>query len=265
MSDIHEANRRWWDAAAPEWHKKNEDEWRECALQPALAFEGKAFEMIGEYLGELRGKRVCFIGSGDNLAAFAMAGLGAVVTSTDISQPRLDLAARRAAELGLSNIRFLRCDAANLSGVRSGNFDLVCSTNGFFVWISNLGAVFNEVSRVLKPGGHYIFYDIHPFTRPWKDQTVIEMERPYKTTGPLKHESPGGTLYNYYWTMSDILNTLVESGLILRRISEDASPYPSFWSGVSLRHGGDPTLLDWHNNPRAGLPAWLTVAAQKPL
>ena len=37
-----------------------------------------------------------------------------------------------------------------------------------------------------------------------------------------------------------------------------------FWSGISYLPGLDESLLDWRNNPRAGLPVWLTVAAQKP-
>jgi ubiquinone/menaquinone biosynthesis C-methylase UbiE len=264
MNDIHEANRRWWDNAAPEWHKKNEDEWREGALQPALAFEGKALEMIQEYLGNLHGKRVCFIASGDNIAAFALAGLGAEVTSTDISQPRLDLAAQRAAELGLTNIRFLRADAADLSILESGSYDLVCSTNGFFVWISDLNDVFREACRVLKPGGWYIFYDIHPFQRPWKEQTAIEVQKSYWQTGPFGTGRPDAPEINYHWTVSDILNALAGSNLVLKKLSEDATKYPSFWTGISLRHGGDPRLLDWRNNPRAALPVWLTAAAQKP-
>ena len=36
------------------------------------------------------------------------------------------------------------------------------------------------------------------------------------------------------------------------------------WQGYSYEPGTDASLMDWRQNPRAGLPAWLTVAAQKP-
>jgi len=262
MNKMHEANRKYWDASVLEWQKLDEVDWRNCPQQPEIAFEGAALEFIKEFVGQPRGKRVCVIGSGDNYAAFALAGMGADVTSTDISGERLKVAAQRARILGL-NIRFVRSDAAKLASVPADNFDLVCSTNGFFVWIADLASVYNEVNRVLKPGGYYIFYDIHPFMRPWKEQTAIEMQKPYAETGPFASGEHGKTVYNFHWTVGDILNSLLNSGLVLRRISEDAANFPRFWTGVSCGHGGDPGLLDWHKNPRAGLPAWLTVAAQK--
>jgi ubiquinone/menaquinone biosynthesis C-methylase UbiE len=262
MNDFHEANRKYWDKSAPEWHKLGEDLWRDCVLDPSLAFEGAAYAMIRQFSGSLQGKKVCIIGSGDNLAAFALSKLGAVVTSTDISEPRLLLAEERAKALNLK-IEFLRCDAAALTPLKSNSFDLVCSTNGFFVWISDLAVVFREVCRVLKPGGHYVFYDVHPFQRPWKEQTEIAVRKPYNKTGPFQSGESGQSVYNYHWTVADILNSLVESGLALKRISEDAAKYSDFWTGKSLRRNDDPALLDWQNNPRAALPVWLSVASIK--
>ncbi|MHB8103913.1 MAG: class I SAM-dependent methyltransferase [Dehalococcoidales bacterium] len=263
MPEMHEANRKYWDASTPEWRKLDEDGWRKCPNQPELAFEGNTLELITEFVGKLRGKRVCVIGSGDNYAAFALAGMGAVVTSTDISEQRLEVAKQRAHSLDLE-IDFVRSDAAGLKNVPSASFDWVCSTNGFFVWIADLAAVFNSVQRVLKPGGFYIFYDIHPFMRPWKEQTIIEMKKPYFETGPFVHEESSGTVYNFHWTLSDIINSLLKSGLIICRIEETTAKDPRFWTGFSYGHGTDNSLLDWRINPRAGLPAWLTIIAQKP-
>lgn len=261
--DIHESNRKYWNASTPEWQKLDEGDWRKCPRQPEIAFEGNTLENIQEFVGNLRGKRVCIIGSGDNYAAFALAGLGAVVTSTDISEERLKVAEQRAHHLGL-DINFVRCDAADLKPIPAARFDLVCSTNGFFVWIADLVAVFKAVNRVLKPGGYYIFYDVHPFMRPWKEQIVIEMKKPYFDTGSFKAEASNKEIYNYHWIISDIVNALVKSGLVIRRIEETLAKDSRFWTGFSYGHGTDDSLLDWHKNPRAGLPAWLTVAVQKP-
>lgn len=263
MHETHEVNRKYWDASTPEWRKLDEGDWRKCPQQPEIAFEGNTLDIIKEFVGELRGKRVCVIGSGDNYAAFALAGLGATVTSTDISEERLEVADQRARSLNL-NIKFVRSDAADLAPLPATEFDLVCSTNGFFIWISNLPDVFNAVSRVLKPGGYYIFYDIHPFMRPWKDQTIIEMSKPYFDSGPFVHEESSGPVFNFHWTLSDIINSLIKSGLVIRRVMETTAHDSRFWTGFSYGHGTDDSLLDWHTNPRAGLPAWLTVATQKP-
>ena len=203
------------------------------------------------------------IGSGDNYAAFALAGLGAAVTSTDISEQQLAVAAQRAQILGL-DMQFARCDAAGLAPLSDAAFDLVCSTNGFFVWIADPAAVFMAIHRVLKPGGYYIFYDIHPFMRPWKDQAVIEMEKPYFQTGPFASGEPDHPVYEFHWTLGDIINPLLKSGLMLRHMAESPAKDSRFWQDYSYQPGSDDRLLDWRTNPRAGLPVWLTLAAQKP-
>jgi len=262
-SEMHEANRRYWDTAAPRWRELDEEDWRRCPEQPSIALEGNVLDMIGEFVGTLAGKPACVLGSGDNYAAFALAGLGAVVTSIDISEQRLRVAEARAGILGLA-IDFVRSDAADLKSIRDAQYELVCSTNGFFVWIADLIRLYSEVSRVLKPGGYYICYDIHPFMRPWKDQTTIEMEKPYFQTGPIQSEEQGQTTYEFHWTLGDIINSLLGSGLVLRRILETTAQDSRFWKGASYGRGTDDSLLDWNTNPRAGLPTWLTIVAQRP-
>ncbi|MBI91677.1 MAG: hypothetical protein CME05_00485 [Gemmatimonadaceae bacterium] len=106
---------------------------------------------------DLASAQVAVVASGDNYVAFALAGLGAKVTSIDISEQQLDVARERAAELRLE-MKFYRADAADLAGVADASSDLVVSRNGFFVWISEPLAVFDAVFRILRPGGHYGFY-----------------------------------------------------------------------------------------------------------
>ena len=96
------------------------------------------------------GKRVCQICSGDNLAAFALAAMGAKVTSVDQSEIQLEIARERARELGLA-IRFVRSDVAAMGEVEAETHDLVCYTNGVMVWLSDLSGVFGEVRRILRP------------------------------------------------------------------------------------------------------------------
>ena len=263
MSKIHEANRQHWNSQATTWEERlNRDGcWRRCHKEPELAFEGETLATIQEMVGDLHNKQVCIIGSGDNMAAYALAGLGAVVTSTDISEERLKLAADRAETLDVL-IDFVRSDAADLGFADDSTFDLVCSTNGFFVWIADLGGVFREVSRILKPGGTYVFYDIHPFMRPWKEQvTPIEMEKPYWDTGPFRESADES--YEFNWTLADLLNPLAQAGLRLKKIVESPAQDPGFWQESGDTSSPDESLLDWRRNPRAGLPVWLTVAAAK--
>ena len=263
MNAMHEINRRYWNEGA-EWWERLEEEgglWKRCPSEPELAFAGGALGVVGQVVGSVSGKDVCVVGSGDNLAAFAFSGMGANVTSVDISERRLAVASERARHLGLP-MTFVQADAANLSGVGDAEFDLVFSSNGFFVWISDLLAVFSEICRILRPGGHYAFYDIHPFLRPWKDRTVpIEIAKPYWETEPLEDAEES---CEFHWTLADILNPLAASGFILRRMLESPADDSRFWQDYSYLPGTDDRLLDWKENPRAALPVWLTLAVLKP-
>lgn len=86
---------------------------------------------------------------------------------------------------------------------------------------------------------------------------------PYTATGPFKFEDYGQANYQFHWPMNDLFNPLLESGLVLRHIAESPAKDSRFWEDSAYPPGMDPGLLDWHRNPRAGLPAWLTIAAQK--
>ncbi len=264
MNEMHESNRRHWDKSSKWWENLRDQDglWQRLPKEPEFGFAGGALEMIRNVADELSGKDVCVVGSGDNYAAFALCGMGANVTSIDISEGQLEVASNRAKQLKLP-ITFVQSDAADMKPIHNAEFDLVCSSNGFFVWIAELHAVFNEIFRILRPGGHYIFYDVHPFQRPWKDQiTPIEVSKPYWETGPFQDAEDG--TFEFNWTLAEILNPLVASGLILKRIKESPAKDSGHWQHFSYLQGNDETLLDWKENPRAALPTWLTVTSQRP-
>ena len=264
MNTMHEANRRYWNEIAAWWERLEEEGglWERCPSEPELAFAGGALGLVRDLVGNVRGKDVCVVGSGDNLVGLAFAGMGGNVTSVDISDRRIALAAKRARRLGLQ-ISFVQADAADMSLIAREEFDLVFTSNGFFVWIADPQAVFSEIHRVLRPGGHYVFHDVHPFQRPWKDQvTPIEAAKPYWESGPFTEEEEGS--FESHWTLADILNPLAASGFTLRRILESPAEDLRFWQDYSYLPGTDDSLLDWRKNPRAALPAWLAVASQRP-
>jgi SAM-dependent methyltransferase len=260
---MHAANRRHWDHAASHWRDARDLDgiWRELPAHPELAFEGGAFDLITTSMPSLRGAKVCVVGSGDNYAAFALAACGAVVTSVDISQRQLDTAAERGAALQL-DLDFVRGDAADLGGLSDAGFDLVVSTNGFFVWIGDLRRLFAGLWRILRAGGIYVFYDVHPFQRPFeREADGLRLLKPYRDSGPIA--DPDGT-YEFHWTMGAILNALTDTGFALESVLESAPRHQRFWEdGHYDYQTGNQELADWKQNPLAGLPAWLTVAARR--
>jgi ubiquinone/menaquinone biosynthesis C-methylase UbiE len=267
-NEIHEANRKWWDVKSQDWQKWEEDVWNRRRKDMSFALDRRMQEIVDVFIGSPQGKKACAIASGDNFAVFALAGMGMKITSTDISELRLNIARERAGILNM-DIRFLQCDASDLSPLENEGFDLVISTPGTYVWMSDLEKVYSEVYRILKPGGYLIFHEIHPFERPFKDQPEFEIAQPYFETGPYTHEGVDGidvTTHNFYWMMSDFINALADSGLIIRRLYEDPALSPAYWEGRrSDDEGGDEKLLDWRINPHAALPQWMVIAAQKPV
>jgi SAM-dependent methyltransferase len=216
------------------------------------------WELIGQLLGDLVGRRACVIGAGDAYAAFALAGAGAAVTAVDISQGQLDVAAARAEVLGLP-LKLVRADAADLHEVASDQFDVVVSTNGFFVWIADLARVFAEIHRILRRDGSYVFYDVHPFQRPVKAiDDDIAIDKPYWATGP----HVDGDTFEYHWTISDVLNALIGAGLAVAAVRETPPRGARYW--IDGHYEPDETDVSaTGGGPLAALPAWLAVATTR--
>lgn len=97
MGKMHEANRKGWDAAALVGKGQlSPVNWRCCLRDPGLVFSRQEMK----WLAHVSGKDICVLGSGDNLAVFALAGLGARVTSVDISREQLNIAGKRGRSSG---------------------------------------------------------------------------------------------------------------------------------------------------------------------
>ena len=213
---MHEANRRGWDAAAAQWQAGIDArvDWRGIPGDIRIVLD----DVELKYLGDVSGRSACVLGSGDNLVVFALAAAGARVTSVDISQAQLDIAAGRAEELGLS-IVFHRADVTELGGLggpggpgdasgssdtsgpggpgdpaepaepSGGGFDIVYTGGHVAVWVSDLKRYYGEAIRILKPGGLFMVNEYHPFRRIWKHSAgPLKQEYHYFDHGPLTYD-----------------------------------------------------------------------------
>ncbi len=250
--ELHADNRRRWEAAAPGWANKEDarELWPVAHREP-----GRVLLPIElEILGELRGARACVLGSGDNLVAFALAGLGAAVTSVDISQAQLDVAAGRARENGL-DIELVRADVCEL-GLADGRFDVVYTGGHVAVWIADLFRFYAEATRVLREGGLLLVNEYHPFRRVWADDPArLVVEHSYLDRGPhtyrcaehLFDDAPGELVaHELAWTIADYLHAITRAGNRLVRF-EELGDQPEGWEGAPMR----------------GLPQHLLIAARK--
>jgi SAM-dependent methyltransferase len=107
------------------------------------------------------GERVVDVGSGAGFDSFVAAhhvGPGGAVVGVDMTDEMLTKARANAAALGLSNVEF-RPGFAEALPVEDGWADTVIS-NGVINLCADKRAVFDEIHRVLRPGGVLQFADI---------------------------------------------------------------------------------------------------------
>ena len=231
---------------------------------PQWAFPEAVFPLIQKYLPDLKGKRVCVASSGDNIAAFGFHLLGARVTSVDLSERQIANAQAIATSRGW-DIEFVCDNSMELGKIDDEAFDLVYTSNGVHVWISDLKAMYGNFNRILKQGGHYIFFDTHPMIRPFDDTTYeVKIKKPYEDVGPF------GDVPTYGWRTQDFVNALVSSGFTIREMQEfhsargdlkEAHNYLYVADNQKFNWPGD--TFDWHNNPWAALPQCLGLCCQK--
>jgi SAM-dependent methyltransferase len=219
--------------------------------------------MIHKAYPDLRGKRVLVPSSGDNCAVFGFYLLGAAVTSFDIAERQLYNAQKIDGEQSW-NIEFICKDSMELDGITSDEYDLVYTSNGVHVWISDLPKMYGNFHRVLKPGGRYVMFETHPFIRPFDDSGMeIKVKKPYEETGPFR----SGEITEYKWRIMDIFNAIQNAGFNVTRM-EEFHPMPDEYNTWFARETGETDEQytkkhDWKQNPWAALPQWIGFSAIK--
>lgn len=134
------------------------DRWAELydhELNPLIALEEP---IVRQALGDVSGLSVLDLGCGTGRHALWLGAAGARVTAVDFSEGMLSEARRK---LGASAVRFLVHDLHQPLPFEAVAFDRIVS--GLVLeHLSDLGAVFAEARRVLRPGGRALVSAMHP-------------------------------------------------------------------------------------------------------
>ena len=187
------------------------------------------------FVKDIAGKAVCVLGSGDNEVAFALAGLGGQVTSVDISERRLQVAAERARVVGLQ-LSFLRADVTDLSALDADCFELVFTGGHMAVWVSDISKYYAEAVRILKPGGLFVVNEYHPIRRMWLDAEGPKPRHRYSDRGPYTYISDEGLpSFEYHWTVADHIQAVVDAGCRVIKVEEHGEKIEDeFWVKAEL-------------------------------
>lgn len=114
-----------------------------------------------ERLGDIRGRRVLDLGTGNGFLAAALALRGAEVEAVDVSRACLDLARQRAERSGVADRITFRLASAEETGLPDGTCDAACGL--FVLHHTQLEAAAAELGRVLRPRAPAAFVETMAF------------------------------------------------------------------------------------------------------
>lgn len=193
-------------------------------------------ELLTPYLptGTIRDLDVVHLQCHIGLDTLSLARLGANVTGIDFSSAAIVAAREIAARAGLS-ARFLCSDVDHVLEVCSDAFDVVYTSIGVLCWLPDLNRWAQTVAGLLRPGGLFFVRDAHPILNALDlDRTDgrLVIDRPYFDLGrPLRYDEgttyadsttqlANATTYEWQHSLSDIIQSLLDAGLLLSAIGE---------------------------------------------
>jgi SAM-dependent methyltransferase len=169
-------------------------------------------EALVQRIGVTKGMQVLDVGCGDGTTALPAARLGANVLGVDIAQNLVDAGNKRAADAGLTNVKFQQGDATNLAGLPDKSFDLVISIFGG-MFAPKAPEVAKEMVRVTKPGGRIVMGNWIP-----NDTTLVAQI--LKISSNYTPPPPEGFVSPMTWGIeSNVIERFAAAGVPAKNIS----------------------------------------------
>ncbi len=214
------ANRRWWDSAAPAYLAEHGSDLG--AADFLWCPEGLRESSAG-LLGEVEGRDVLEVGCGSAPCSRWLATRGARPIGLDLSGAMLVNAAKQGRRSSIS-VPLVQADASALPFC-SDRFDLACSAFGGLPFVADAGSVLNEVARVLRPGGSFVFSVTHPFHWVFPDDcdpAHLQVTGSYFDRRPyLEFDAQGQPMYvEHHRTIGDWVGLLRAAGFRLDDLIE---------------------------------------------
>jgi SAM-dependent methyltransferase len=244
--ELHEANRRSWNAATAAHNSHKRDQAGHLRRGGTTLFPEEV-----ELLGDIAGQRLVHLQCNCGQDTLSLAQLGAAVTGVDISDEAIDFARTLSSESGIPGT-FHRADAYDwLEAARDHGeqFDIVFSSYGSLCWLSDLKRWAADISAILGAGGRLVVVDYHPVALMFDEH--FQLTYPYFGQGePHKFDegvsdyvgaagpalAPSGfeegvcdfenphAVYEFQWHLGAIVTALLDANLRIDRFRE----YPFF-------------------------------------
>ena len=169
-------------------------------------------EALVQQIGIKKGTQVLDLGCGDGTTALPAARLGANVLGVDIARNLVEAGKKRAAEEGLTNLKFQEGDASNLEGLPDQSFDVVVSVFGA-MFAPKPFDVAKEMVRLTRSGGRIIMGNWIP-NDPTLVAQILRISSSYTPPPPEGFVSP------MTWGVeSDVIERFTAAGVPADKIS----------------------------------------------
>src|SRR5438552_10704204 len=189
-------------------------------------------EAVVELLGITKGMKVLDLGCGDGTTALPEAKLGADVLGIDIAKNLVEAGNRRAAEQGLTNLKFHEGDASNLEQLPDKSFDLVVSIFGAMFALKPF-EVAKEMVRVTRPGGRIVLGNWIP-----NDPTLVAQL--LKISSNYTPPPPEGFVSPITWGVeSNVIERFAGAGVAAENISFTRDTFTFNFPGTPLEFVGE--------------------------
>lgn len=113
--------------------------------------------LVLDLAGDVKRQRILDVGCGDGVLAIEMCERDARVVGIDTSEPMIDAAVQRARDRR-ADVTFILGNAKRLP-FASNQFDLVTAIT-ILCFVEDASAVFDEIARVLRPGGRLVIGEL---------------------------------------------------------------------------------------------------------
>jgi len=228
-TDYISVNRALWDEKTA-WHVVSDFYKMDAFLTGASSLNEPELHL----LGDVKGKSILHLQCHFGQDSLSLARMGARVTGVDLSEKAISKARELNQQLGL-NAEFVCANIYDLPTILQHQFDIVFASYGTIVWLPDMDRWAALIAGALKPGGAFVFAEMHPFSMMFDDDFTAP-KYSYFNCGMIEENEQGTyadknaalNLKSMTWnhSMGEVLQALLDAGLSLTAFHEyDYCPY----------------------------------------